>query len=318
MTPIKEIDDQFVLRYHSTSAGTEYSVTIDRAKLILEVDHIFAIRAFAVNAWYREADKQRVAPPPPPVPSQEQQPPQRFFRGRVSFVDVEIIVIAEPEKPNTDAVILTSKNWVNIIDTILTVSFQDLGMHFCIMDRRQETQLRFLDDCHVTYTLDDRLKPDGVFIYHASLETTKLLFRVSQHDITLLSGLINRIQAGMAPAPIIGEDGSLTPASVVIRTNQSQQFHLSIESVQAFLIDDSNNLLMPILEFGVDRTIYEMSNWSTKFEFNLGLSMFANYFNVKNSHWEPMIESSQFSVNVRIVLVATTDLLFFFSLLGSS
>jgi vacuolar protein sorting-associated protein 13A/C len=167
------------------------------------------------------------------------------------------------------------------------------------MDRRRETQLRFLDDCHVTYTLDDRMKPDGQFIYHAALETTKLLFRVSQHDITLLNGLINRIQAGMAPAPIIAEDGSLSPAPVVVKTFQTQEFRLSLDSIQAFLIDDSNNLLMPILEFGVERTVYDMSNWSTKFEFNLGVQLFANYFNIKNSHWEPMIESSQFSVNVR-------------------
>ena len=299
MTPIKEIEDQFVLKYQSSEIATEYSVTIDRAKLILEVDHIFAIRSFAVNAWYADADKQQATAP---LPVDSSIPPKPF-RGRVSFIEVEIIVVADPEKPNTDAVILTSKNWVNSIDNILTVSFKDLGMYFCIMNQRKETQLRFLDDCHLTYTLDDRLRPDGVYVYHIGLETTKLLFRVSQHDISLLNYLINRVQAGMGPAPIIGEDGSISPAPVQIRLNQSQQFHLSIESVQAFLIDDSNNLMMPILEFRLERTIYEMSNWSSKFEFTLGISMFANYFNIKNSHWEPMIESSQFSINVSTMTV---------------
>ncbi|KAJ3354390.1 hypothetical protein HDU91_005781, partial [Kappamyces sp. JEL0680] len=290
MIPLKASDDQFVLRYQSTPTATEYNVTIDQPKLILEVDHILAIQSFATSAWSHESDHQH------PLPNVEA--PQKTFKGRVSFVDAEIIVIGYPEQPNTDAVILLSKHLVITQNIVLSVSFQDLGMFFCVMDQRKETQLRFLDNCNLNYTLDDRLRPDGVYVYHAAVETTKLLFRVSHQDILLLHYLIDRLRNSTGPVVVPAEDGTIAkPPPPPPRPNQSQQFRVSIESIQAVLIDDFDNMHMPIFEFGVDRTIFEMMNWSTKFEFNLGVSLFANYFNIKNSHWEPMIESSHFSVN---------------------
>jgi vacuolar protein sorting-associated protein 13A/C len=124
------------------------------------------------------------------------------------------------------------------------------------------------------------------------VELTKLLFRVSHQDVLLLSELLDRIRKGLA-API--ENVPLPVAQS--RPNLSEQFRVSFESIQALLIDDLSDLHMPLFEFGLEKTIFEMSNWSSTLEFNLGLSLFANYFNAKNSHWEPMIESSQVSVN---------------------
>jgi vacuolar protein sorting-associated protein 13A/C len=288
MIPLKASDDQFVLRYQSTPSSTEYNVTIDRPKLILEVDHILAIQSYATSAWFNEADHQ-----PQPLPNV--QIAQKSFKGRTSFIDAEIIVIAQPEMPNTDAVILLSKHLVITQNVVLSVSFQDLGMFFCVMDQREDTQLRFLHNCNVNYTLDDRLRPDGVYVYHASVETTKLMFRVSHQDVLLLNDLIDRLRNSTGPVAVRSEDG--TAAKAAVRPNQSQQFRVSIESIQAVLIDDFDKLHMPLFELGVDRTIFEMMNWSSKFEFTLGVSLFANYFNVKNSHWEPLIESSQFSIN---------------------
>ena len=299
MIPLKEIHDQFVFKYHSSPRLTEYNCTIDRAKLILEVDHIFALRTFIFGAWYSDADRAQPQIPPDP------DAPRKPFKGKVCFVEAEIIVIQEPENPKTDAVILTSKHLVIVQDIVLSVSFHDLGMSFCVMDKRKDTELRFLDDCSVLYTLDDRMLPDASFVYHISVETTKLLFRVSKRDTILLNDLVNRITSSGNTPPSSPQAGPVTSAEEKVllestaKPNISQKFYLSIESIQAFLIDDSNNLLMPLFEFGVERTIYEMTNWSSKFEFNLGLSFFANYFNIRNSHWEPMIESAQLSVNVR-------------------
>jgi vacuolar protein sorting-associated protein 13A/C len=54
-----------------------------------------------------------------------------------------------------------------------------------------------------------------------------------------------------------------------------------------------------MFEIGLDRTVYEITDWSRNHQFDMGVSLFANYFNVKNSHWEPLIESWHFSINGR-------------------
>lgn len=54
-----------------------------------------------------------------------------------------------------------------------------------------------------------------------------------------------------------------------------------------------------MFELGLDRTVYEITDWSMNYQFDMGVSLFANYFNVKNSHWEPLIESWNFSINGR-------------------
>jgi vacuolar protein sorting-associated protein 13A/C len=291
MIPLSEIKNQFMLKYESSPGNTEYLITIDRPKLILEVDHILAIQAFATSAWYHEADKKVT-----PLPEEGAIAKESTLKGKISFIDAEIVIIAEPNKPNTDAVVWISRHLVITQDMVITVSFQDLGMFFCVMDQRKETELRFVDNCNVTFSLDDRIRSDGIYNYHASLETTKLLFRVSYQDVMLLNGLLNRLIASTKSETSSVEGLKETKP---VATNVSQRLRVSIDGIQAVLIDDLNNLHLPIFEFGFDRTLFEITNWSSNLQFDLGVSLFANYFNIKNSHWEPMIESWQFSLDGR-------------------
>jgi vacuolar protein sorting-associated protein 13A/C len=293
MVPLSEIRNQFVLKYEASRKGTEYTVTVDRPKLILEIDHILAIQAFAVSAWYHESDKKVI-----PLSENGVVEETSTLKGKVSFVDAEIVIIAEPNNPKTDAVVWISRHLVVTQETVITVSFQDLGMFFCVMDEREETELRFVDNCNITFALDNRIRPDGIYTYHASLETTKLLFRVSYQDIMLLNDLVNRVM-GSTGSTKRSQDNVNTVEQRPIGQNISQRFRVSVEGIQAVLIDDLNNLHLPVFEFGLDRTLFEITNWSTKLQFDLGVSLFANYFNIKNSHWEPMIESWQFSLDGR-------------------
>jgi vacuolar protein sorting-associated protein 13A/C len=137
-------------------------------------------------------------------------------------------------------------------NVLFLLGFKDLGMFFCIMNDRKETELRFLDNCNATFSLDDRTRPDGIVIYHVSLEVTRLLFRLSYRDIFLLNGLTNRLIQG----------ASSTSPENNIETGVSQKFRLYIEGIKGVFIDD--NIHLPIFEFGLDRTLYEISNWSSK------------------------------------------------------
>ena len=285
LLPFQKEHDQFILKFESSATHKEYNVSIDRPKVILEIDHLRAIQSFATSAWVSDTN---VAPTP------ETMAP-KTLKGCVNFVDPEIALIVDPENPSTEAVILKSQQFVITQNVVIALSFKTLGTFFCRMDQRNETQYRFLDDCDVTFSLDDRLRDDGIQIYHASLETSTLIFRVAYRDVLLLKELSNRIVTVSSLKTGIEPQDSKPP---VPKGRLSQNFTVSVDGLKAVLIDDLNDLHMPIFEFGCTKTVFELNDWSSKYQVELGISLFANYFNIKNSHWEPLIELWQFSIDV--------------------
>jgi vacuolar protein sorting-associated protein 13A/C len=238
MVPLGESQDQFVLKLEMDGPKYDYHVSIDRPKLIMEIDHIFAIQAFAVAAWNTEA------------PTQES-----FLTGRVSFVEAELIIVGNPESKDSDAVILLTKHLAVIHGSVISTSFNELGMFFCVMNQRKETELRFLDDCNADYNWDGQFNEDGTKKSHSVLDTSNLLFRVSNQDILLLKKIFGRLISLNST-----QEGSIEPKPYKV----SQKFKLSMEGIQAVLIDDFSGLHLPLFELGLDHTVFEISDWSGK------------------------------------------------------
>ena len=271
--------DQFLLKYESYQELKEYCVSIDRAKVILEMDHLLAIKAFATSASSNDTAASA---------------PESQLKGSVNFVDPEIILVANPNDGTTEAVILKSLQFVVTQDIVVALSFKTLGAFFCRMDQRNESQYRFLDDCDLALQLDDRYRPDGTHTYHVNLELSRIVFRVSYRDIILLKDLSSRVISSTT-----GNPNDQVGVQFPLNSKSSQKFKVSVEGLKAVLIDDLNDLHLPIFEFGCTKTVFELSDWSSKFQAELGVTLFANYFNIKNSHWEPLIELWQFSIDVR-------------------
>ena len=285
LLPLQDVHEQFLLKYEQFENQKEYNVSIDRPKVILEIDHLRAIQAFAVSAWVNE--------------NEDLQPDieQKTLKGIVNFVDPEIVLVADPDNSSTEAVILKSEQFVITQNVVIALSFKTLGTFFCRMDQRNESQYRFLDNCDLSFSLDDRIRPDGIHIYSANLETSTLIFRIAYRDVLLLKELSNRIVAGTSSKTALDRP-ELKPSGKILL---KQNFTVSVEGLKAVLIDDLNDLHMPIFECGCTKTVFELNDWSSKYRVELGISLFANYFNVKNSHWEPLIESWQFSVDVQVI-----------------
>jgi vacuolar protein sorting-associated protein 13A/C len=83
MVPMTEVDDQFLMTVKmdgiltlTHGVNSDYLITIDRAKLILEIDHMISVRDFGLLPF--------AAPPvPQSVPSQ----PQGRLSARLIFID---------------------------------------------------------------------------------------------------------------------------------------------------------------------------------------------------------------------------------------
>jgi vacuolar protein sorting-associated protein 13A/C len=117
-----EVEDQFVMKYHSNEGTSEYLFTIDQAQLILEVAQFFAVRDFLSYPFQT---------PPQPV-SPAVAATDSPLNVKVNFVDPEIVLVRDPERSDSDAVILKAAQWTVTLDVITSVAFHGLGMFFCV------------------------------------------------------------------------------------------------------------------------------------------------------------------------------------------
>ncbi|KAG0213348.1 hypothetical protein BGX28_004686 [Mortierella sp. GBA30] len=73
-----------------------------------------------------------------------------------------------------------------------------------------------------------------------------------------------------------------------------------IQGLQLILIDDMHSL--PMLDLKLDRFDLEVKEWSSEMKVDTSLKPSINYFNVRNSHWEPLLEPWQLVVHVSKVV----------------
>lgn len=205
MVPRNEIEDQFLLKFQSKDGKADCLVTIDRGKVIFELDHLFAVRDFASYPFFIPIDTPAAAA----LPESD-----NVFLCIVNFIEPEIVLVRDPSRIDSEAVVMRANRWSTTLNMMITSSFKELGMFFCAMDNREATQLRFLDDTNITIIQDRRETLESI-IYHASVETSKLLFRLSYQDFLLLTDLYTRIFASErdAPADFDKIDSNFTPVS---------------------------------------------------------------------------------------------------------
>lgn len=53
-----------------------------------------------------------------------------------------------------------------------------------------------------------------------------------------------------------------------------------------------------MFDFSVEKVALDVSDWSSQMLVDLDLSLQVNYFNIKNSHWEPIIEPWSCNLNI--------------------
>ena len=54
-----------------------------------------------------------------------------------------------------------------------------------------------------------------------------------------------------------------------------------------------------MLDFVIANVRVEVSDWSSQMRIDSTIGLHVNYFNIKNSHWEPIVEPWQCIFNVK-------------------
>ena len=313
-------DEQLVLHLSRAATGSSaYTVTVDSPKLLLVLDHLFCVRDFFMDPDVAAAQTEGATSSADPDEVQ-----QGAVSYRVVLSNVEIILLQDARVASTEAVVLMSKQLVVAQEVVLSIGVQEMGMFFCSMDKREETSLRFIQNFDVTMSMDDRMTGPGHRLTNILLDLSPLMLRISYKDAMLLMEIVNmytELSARSGSAPIAtareGVENALSRESSLEEIIMARErLQASVKSIRIILIDDLNDLHLPMLDLVMDKLVVDVSDWSSHVShtmygssnvclpmgFQLRIetspSIYINYFNVRNSHWEPFIEPWQFFITV--------------------
>ncbi|KAJ3291062.1 hypothetical protein HK104_006345 [Borealophlyctis nickersoniae] len=299
-------EDQLVMHISRTDKGSNLLVvTLDSPKIVLVLDHIFQLRDFFLIPMTSQSQSQQVADAGDKQTMAEPDESGESLSYRINLVDVEIILLQNAKVASTEAIILSSKQLVVAQEVVTSVSVQEMSMFFCAMDKRGETTLRFIQDFNFTMSMDNRMTAPGHHLTGIVIDMSSLMLRVSYRDILLIMEILNQIsELSSKSAQPVSVPGIEEASSALVKSKgpeiimARERLQASIQGIRMILIDDLNDLHLPMFDLVVDKLVVDVADWSSHLRVEIGPSIYVNYFNVKNSHWEPLIEPWQFFLNV--------------------
>ncbi|KAI9289370.1 hypothetical protein BC943DRAFT_349025 [Umbelopsis sp. AD052] len=367
MNRIRTDGPQLQLRYETSppnpSSDQTLLVALDTPHIILSVDHIFALQKYFMAPFtveqtteaqrYAETQKQKastdVAKPQTTrnttqgrgtratkAQTIDQQTPKGSFYYRINIVDAEIILLANPALPNSEAIILSAEQILVSQQALMTINVSKIGMFLCIMNKKSEASIRFVEDFEISMSMESHTSANNN-ITSIVIDLTALVLKLSYMDITVISTVVNRAlellgQSNPSPAPeskeddgdsdddSIGKISQITAAHAeapsvmstsVLRRRMNNEpsivmsretLKLNSQGIQVILMEDIHE--MPILDMNLKPFTVNVSDWSKALLVDSSFSLYTGFFNVKNSHWEPLIEPWSFNVKVSRALIA--------------
>ncbi|KAJ3031870.1 UNVERIFIED_CONTAM: hypothetical protein HDU68_011629 [Siphonaria sp. JEL0065] len=294
--------DQFCLKIKKDKRGaTEYIASLDTFKFILVMDHVFLIRKFFLSPFAGAKQED-------PNLDKDSGGTDRIysfealdmFKFRVDIVDVEIILLQDPKVRDSEAILLLGHELVICYDLVLSLSTKDMGMFFCVMNNRKESTLRFIQNFDLTMVMDSRLPSPGHQLTAINIDISPLMLRVSFRDVQLITDIFNKAMSlGGGPDKDARQQTEVETKSTRQKIVMSREkIQVTTQGIRIIMIDDLNDLQLPMYDFVIDKLFFEVSDWSTALRVDTGLKLHVNNFNVKNSHWEPLVEGFEFYLNV--------------------
>ncbi|KAK4050444.1 Vacuolar protein sorting-associated protein 13 [Microbotryomycetes sp. JL201] len=349
----KHSGHQFMISY-STSGGIEGSsfanVTIDTPKIVFSLDPLFALLDYFTSPF--ATDTQQLQEPQSKEEEDEdvdvddnengivnEQPAPSRFAFRVNVVSPTVILLANPEKADSEAVILSISQVQMAQQGTLALTVGKIGMFLCKMDKPKET-LRVLDDFDVTLSMDSRADA-GRQNTDIDISVQALILRVSFRDIMLINSILTRaielsnrtpdpaalpdaVEAPQKPPPPPptqpnsrkvsksrpelerSRNSSVHKRRASNATTLKAQLRASVDGFQLVLIGDLHD--MPLFDIKAGKFTAKAKDWSTdasrptldlpQLDASVTITPFINYFNLRVSHWEPLMDPWEFSINI--------------------
>ncbi|CBF81629.1 hypothetical protein AN5579.2 [Aspergillus nidulans FGSC A4] len=203
-------------------------LTIDSPRIILALDYLSALQSFANSVFSADEpqeDEEDIESPEedeprssmaestdgsirsPSLEEEPQAPSQMTVSFRVSLVDAQIITIANPAIPHTEAIVLGAKEVLFSKQNVSTLHVSKIGMFLCRMDKFETSRLRILDDFTLELSMDSRSQDRGASLTSIDIHVEPLVLRLSLRDILMAIQIVNKASEMRAARILPAETG---------------------------------------------------------------------------------------------------------------
>ncbi|KAK2804138.1 hypothetical protein FQN50_006680 [Emmonsiellopsis sp. PD_5] len=351
-----DVQQQFMASV-SISAGPDKHLiamlTIDSPRVIFALDYLFALQSFATTAFASDqgaeasedsdesVDESESVPPSPgtPVkttPSASSSGPKSSMTlsFRVNVVDAQAILVANPTIPNTEAIVLGTKQLLYSQQNASTLQMTKVGMFLCRMDKFETSRLRILDDFAIELSMDTQSRGKASSMTRIDIHVDPLVLRLSLRDILLAIQIMNKasemtksrvqplsdsepknikdqkaikssrrksVSSKPTPAQAVGTGSHHLTVANLGKVQQSavlkrEEMTAQIDGIRVILIGDLHEL--PLLDWSVKKFNVDIRDWSANMSADTSLDTFLNVYNFSKSAWEPLIEPWKFGFHM--------------------
>lgn len=320
--------NQFMLLYTSASGSERSSLvvlTVDSPHILFSLAPVFALTEFFTNAFEApdpgidETEVPKALEKGNPNPAPDEQASVQF---RIDLHDVSISVLEDDLDSDSQAIRLTVAQISLSQQGILALTMTRAGMSLLRMGRPEEA--RILDDVDLTLALDNR-KLSLQQMTSVDIAFKPIVLRASYRDIMLILTIVNKaIDAYGKQTSVVSSSKPTRPLAASttgrfsggptqgIVSNRGQpnnqllgtahvvlskeQLKASFDGFRLILIGDLHE--QPLLHLVVRPFVVGLSDWSGELRAATTVETSINYWNLTNSHWEPLTDPWTFSTSV--------------------
>ena len=318
----------------------DVAVKLDNMRVILAIDFLIALKLFYDNCISTEplnevvtsgnsaAESTTVSHKNVTEATLSEEHNATKVSLSVDIINPTVILLANPEKTSSEAIVFKIEKIMFIQKNIHHVSLSNIGMFMCNIDRFDKEHVRMIDDFSVSATLDDRDSSARKALTQIRLDVEKLVMRVALRDVRLAMKIFDNTNNMLSASGLLGsavvqamqdnneikfsqefklalakyapsllssfsletKDTSLNEMTVEQSEIEicAQNFTSCFGGLRLVLIGDVSEL--PLLDFNVNPFTIEAKNWSQEINVLGQLTSYTNVFNYSKSDWEPLIE----------------------------
>ncbi|KIM48205.1 hypothetical protein M413DRAFT_439924 [Hebeloma cylindrosporum] len=315
--------NQFMLLYTMSGSINPSSLvvlTVDSPRVIFAIDPVISLLEF-----FTSISSQRKPAPSPSIAqaprisdeTQNAGPTQGTLDFRLDLHDVSFSILENDTESDSRAIRLYINQILLSQQGILALTVNRLGMSLLRMGKASDS-VRFLDDVDLTFSLDSRSSSSQ---QRTNIEVVAkpIVFRASFRDINLITSIVNKAieKYGISQEMLMNqkEDDFQSQqksisgphgTSATLPTNRSRSFGKarvlmtkeqlkgSFDGFRLVLIGDLHE--QPMLHLKVKPFIVGARDWSGELHATTTMTTGITYWNLTNSHWEPLIDPWTFTI----------------------
>ncbi|KAI8990033.1 hypothetical protein BDB01DRAFT_718047 [Pilobolus umbonatus] len=288
-------------------------MTVKDPKVILSLDHAFLLLEFFTLPFNGNV--------PASVETDVNQPAAEQgmeLSYLLSINNAEFILLANADCADSEAVVLSAQELMITQQTKTAIVVKQAGLFLCKMDMLQKSTLRVIQPFDVNLSMNSNPKNEqGGTLTDLVINIDPLVLRLSYRDAILVTDIFNKAydlytkSTGVKGVASSNTDYTQTITQSIVQTSRSleeelesmratnfaqESLRLSFRGAQIVLIEELHET--PMIDMNLKPFNVEVSNWSKDLSVAVEFSTFINYFNIKNSHWEPLLEPWNFQLEL--------------------